>query len=226
MTVGRPIYKPKDFALPPRLGWLAGRLQSCAGILAANWLMQGVRGMGRKELSFRLLIEAVAAVILTSILSGLGAGVGTAGLAAALVAHTLSWLVNGQLWVCVRYCPAYCGSRARLDRALDDLATILPRLGWLDEAALIGSAAERRHGERGDIDLRLVFPPGIVAWLRTNLLLLRLRSRALVRMVPLDLYAHDGLSALRGCAATDTVRLLVDRHGRLRQTLADRRIVP
>ena len=49
-----PAYKIKRFPLMPSAPWLQAATQSCAFILAANWCLQGARGMDRKELSFRL----------------------------------------------------------------------------------------------------------------------------------------------------------------------------
>jgi predicted nucleotidyltransferase len=220
-----PAYKLKAFPVPPGLAWLARPLQSCAGILAVNWVMQGMRGMGRRELSFRLLLEAGAALLLAAALTLAGIAVESANIIGALAAHTLNWLLNGQIWVCARYCRLYRGRVIRLQLAMADLVVELPQRLWLDEAALIGSAADGRQQERSDIDLRLVFPAGPGGWLRTNMLLLRLRSRAFLRMVPLDVYAHDRTDDLRRSDPADSVRLLIDRHGRLRRLLADRRLV-
>jgi hypothetical protein len=90
-------YKLKRFPAPFDSPALAGVTQSCAFILAANWLMQGVRGMDRKELAFRLLLEAALTAALLVALAPLG---GPASLAAALVlVHSLNFTLNGQVWV-------------------------------------------------------------------------------------------------------------------------------
>jgi predicted nucleotidyltransferase len=213
MTARRPAYKLKPFPLPPAL---VAPLQSCAAILVVNWLTQGMRGMGRRELTFRLLLEALLAA---------GIAPMTGWPVALFVAHSLSWTLNGQIWVCARYCRLYRGDTDRLHHAVAELAIALRRTEWLQEAALIGSAAAGRLGERSDIDLRLVTPPGLVGWLRVNLLLLRLRTRALVWMLPLDAYAPDRPEDLLRSDPADAVRLLVDRDGRLRRALAGRRLV-
>ena len=62
-------YKLKRFPAPLDSPALAGVTQSCAFILAANWLMQGVRGMDRKELAFRLLLEAALTAVLLAALA-------------------------------------------------------------------------------------------------------------------------------------------------------------
>lgn len=213
MTPRRSAYKIKPFPVPRPL---LGLLQSCAAILAVNWLTQGMRGMGRGELIFRLLLEAGLAASMARL---------TGWPLAIVLAHTLSWTLNGQVWLCARYCRLYRGSTERLQRAVAKLTDALARQRWLGEAALIGSAADGRLGVRSDIDLRLVAPPSLLGWLRVNLLLLRLRATAFVLALPLDAYAHDRPEDLLDADPGDAVRLLVDRDGRLRGALAGRRLV-
>ncbi|MEZ5863901.1 MAG: hypothetical protein R3D25_07435 [Geminicoccaceae bacterium] len=79
-------------------------------ILAVNWLAQGMRGMDPKELSFRLLLlGGLTGLIAASLVAGPLAG-GTPGPALLLglgMAHSINFTLNGQLWVCLRYCPSY-----------------------------------------------------------------------------------------------------------------------
>lgn len=219
--------KPKLFPIQPRSPVLARWMQSCLFILAVNWCLQGMRGMDRKELSFRLLSEAGCALLLT--LAG-----GMAGLSlpwslgpAVLVAHSLSFTLNGQLWVCVRYCRFYRRDPAALERFLHGVATELSRLPWLDEAVCIGSRGDRGlvRDERSDLDLRLVFPPGWRNWHRVNLLLLKLRTRAFLAAIPLDLYAYDQPSSLRRFDQRERLLVLLDRYGWL-QVLFPERVTP
>ena len=210
-----PAYKLKRFPAPFDSPVLAGVTQSCAFILAANWLVQGVRGMDRKELAFRLLLEAALAAVLLPALTPLG---GAAAPALALaVAHSLNFTLNGQVWVCARYCRGYRRDPAAVATFLVDARHLLRRQAWLDEAALIGSRGRSgtAWGPRSDIDLRLVVPPGLSGWLRANLLLLRLRSLAFVRAIPLDLYAYDGPASLARLDQAEPLLPVLDRRGRL-----------
>ena len=213
-------YKTKAFPTPFDAPWFRDVAQSCAFILAANWLMQGMRGMDGKELGFRLLLELLAAGILLVFVLPESA----LSLPMALVlAHSLSFTLNGQVWVCVRYCPSYRRSPRAVDRFARDAASHLRRLPWLQEAVLIGSrGGAATRGLRSDIDLRLIFPRGPIAWLRTNLLLLRLRTLAFVRMIPLDLYAYDDPSSLRRFDQREPLRLILDRQGRLAAAFPER----
>jgi hypothetical protein len=219
-------YKLKRFPAPFDAPWLEGVTQSCAFILAANWLMQGVRGMDRKELASRLLLEALAAALLLAVLRPAAPGPAAAVLALT-VAHTLGFTLNGQVWVCVRYCPLYARDPAAVARFANAVAQDLRRLPWLEEAAIIGSraASDPAWGPRSDIDLRLVTAPGLAGWLRTGLLLLRLRAAAFLRAVPLDLYAYDAPSSLARLDQREPLRVVLDRRGRLAAAFPER-VVP
>lgn len=200
--------KLKTFPFRPRSPRLARLMQSCAFILAVNWCLQGVRGMDRKELVFRLGAELLVALLLA----------GKLGIVPALlVAHTLSFTLNGQVWVCARYCRFWRREPEALERWLARVAAELQGLPWLREAACIGSRGDlgRVRSARADLDLRLVFPGGIVGWLKVNLLLLRLRSRAFLSGIPLDLYAYDGPASLQRFNQDERLMVLLDRDGRL-----------
>jgi hypothetical protein len=211
-------YKRKTFPLRPRQAWLDRVLQSCAAILAINWLFQGMRGMQRKELSFRLGFGVMIALLAAAPLAWAGLDPLPAAVLGLLAGHSANFLANGQFWVCARYCRSYRGNAARLMAASDALARELAGLPWLEEALFIGSRARGgRPADRSDIDLRLVFPPGLAGWWRTNLLLLRLRSSALRRGLPLDLYAYDAPEALLRFDQNEPMLLAKDSRGRLRR---------
>jgi hypothetical protein len=219
--------KLKAFPIRPRSPALATLMQTCLFILAVNWCLQGVRGMDRAELSFRLALEALLAGLVATALAGpLGPPLALA--AGLLGAHTFSFTLNGQLWVCARYCRRYRRDPAALDRFLRTAVAELRGLPWLREAVCIGSLGRSgggARGERADLDLRLLFPPGPLPWLRVNLLLLRLRARAFLGRIPLDLYAYERPERLRRFDQREPLLLLLDRDGRLR-SLYPRRAVP
>ncbi|WP_191060993.1 nucleotidyltransferase family protein [Geminicoccus harenae] len=215
--------KRKHFPIRPGAAWLDHLLQSCLVILAINWVFQGMRGMQAKELAFRIGLGALLALATALPLGLADLPAPLAAIAGILVGHSVNFLLNGQFWVCARYCRAYRGQALHIERATWDLAREIARLPWLTEAAFIGSRARGgRANDRSDIDLRLVFPPGLLGWWRTNWLLLRLRSRALVQGVPLDLYAYDRPDALHRFDQDEPLLVVKDELGRLHRAFPGR----
>lgn len=211
--------KVKEFPIAPRRPWLAAMLQTCPVILAINWVCQGMRGMDRGELAFRLALELGLVLALAPVLGWFSA---------VLVAHSFNFSFNGQLWVCARYCRPWHRDPAALDRFLERVAAELRSLPWLAEAVCIGSRGSRpaAGGPRSDIDLRLIAPRGFLGWLRVNLLLLELRTRALFSLIPLDLYAYDDPISLDRFRQDEPLLVILDRHGRIARRYAHRTLVP
>jgi hypothetical protein len=219
--------KPKAFPITPQAIWLRRLMQSFPAILAINWCFQGMRGMDGRELRFRLASETALMIILALLLTRMGLGELAAIAAAAIIAHSLYFLFNGQLWVCARYCAAYRRDPKALDRFLIRTSEKLCRLEWLDEALCIGSqgAGLGTRTSRSDIDLRLIFPSGLLNTLRVNLLLLQLRVEALASMIPLDLYAYDRPESLLRFNQTEPLLVILDRKSRLAHLFGHRAIV-
>jgi hypothetical protein len=211
--------KAKTFPIAPRSPRLAALMQSCPAILGINWCFQGMRGMDRGELVFRLTLELVLFAALVPALGAFGAFV---------LAHSFNFTFNGQLWVCARYCRLWRRSPAAVERFLRGVAAELRELPWLEEAVCIGSrgaGTEVRH-DRADIDLRLIAPGGASGWLKVNLLLLALRTRALLQLVPLDLYAYDSPESLARFRQDEPLLVILDRRGRIARRFAERQLVP
>src|SRR5690348_8277683 len=100
-------YKLKPLPGPFNRPALRPLTQSCAFILAVNWCLQGMRGMDRKELTFRVVLELLVATAFLLLLRAGGIGAAPAIATALLLAHGLSFTLNGQVWVCARYCRWY-----------------------------------------------------------------------------------------------------------------------
>ena len=226
MAITLSVPKRKTFPLQPRSAVVAALMQTCVFILAVNWCLQGMRGMDRKELAFRLGAEALLASSFLA-LSAPALPLWAALVTAVTAAHTVNFTFNGQVWVCARYCRWYRRDPAALNAFLRRAANGMRTLPWLREVVCIGSLGRTGTvcGDRADLDLRLVFPPGNTAWLQVNLLLLRLRTWAFLARIPLDLYAYDRPERLRRFDQREPLLVLLDRDGQLAQ-LYPRRVTP
>ena len=209
--------KAKHIPLVGLIPFCSPLQRNCLFILAVNWVMQGMRGMQSKELSFRLILEAMVASVMFWLVLWIISSPISAACFALFVAHSLNFLFNGQFWVCARYCQSYHGNADHVEESLSKISNDLGAEAWLNEAAIIGSRAKTNHRlhDRSDIDLRLIFPKGFAAWIKTNLLLLTMRSWALIHAIPLDLYAYDEPKALERFDQSEPLGLLLDRQNRL-----------
>ena len=186
---------------------LFGLSQSCAFILAANWAMQGMRRMDGGELIFRFAVFLTLSLLLEQM--------GMSAIGALLLAHTINFACNGHPWVCCHSCVFYRHSPQRDEAWLENWVLWLQLCPFLDEAVIIGSSAERLTTRRSDINLRLITRPGMLGWFLTNLLLLIIRSHALLRLIPLDAYVYDHPRSLKRVGQDKPMTILVDRGNRL-----------
>lgn len=196
---------------------LFGLSQSCAFIMAANWVMQGMRGMDRGELLFRWLLFFITASLMIR--------AGLSPITSFVAAHTLNFALNGHPWVCLRYCAFYRRSPAAIECWLDRWCARLERMKWLEEVVIIGSRAKRLCAARSDIDLRVISGATVQHWVFTNLLMLAMRTDALFHRIPLDLYAYDRPQSLRRFDQGEPMAIVLDRNNRLRMLFQDRQLV-
>ena len=212
------------------LTWLPYPMQKLLSnmlfVLFINWIFQGVLGMQSKELIFRLAIYLI--VFLASLfilpLSSFNPDV---CLAIIVSIHTLNWILNGNFWVVVRYSKFYYQDPIVIVEYRDKIFNFIRSRPWLFEAVVLGSTAKNLSNPSpySDIDLRIIFPPGINAWLKVNLLLLRLRISALFFRIPLDVYAYNNVDRLSDFNSLEHVFIVVDRDNKLRQFYLDRSII-
>jgi hypothetical protein len=200
-------------------------MRAAPSILAANCCLQGARGWTARicrspsrprrcsRLVFAIARRPRAALPLPSCRR-----------CGSSLAHSANFTFNCQVWVGARYCASYRRDPRALERFSGWTAPPCAGRRWLAEAALIGSrgGGAQGFGPRSDLDLRLIFPPGPLAWVRTNLLLLRLRTAAFLRAIPLDLYAYDTPEALRRFDQRERLLLILDRQGRLAAAFPER----
>jgi hypothetical protein len=201
--------------------------RNCLFILAVNWLLQGMRGMDPKELGFRLLLLALLAGLAAWLLAGLLGLPGLTALALGLgIGHTLNFLLNGQLWVVLRYCPGYRRIRpgSRLDQrpARRCGAAGLARRGrahGLDRDPAGDTAIPRRHRSPADL------PAGGRGLAAHQPLPLAPALSGRLPGLPLDLYAYEHPAVLRRFDQREPLGIILDREVRLKRGFANRRLV-
>lgn len=211
-----PTPKKKNFSWMPSNPKLRALMQSCVGILAINWIFQGMRGMQSKELSFRLALEWCIAILIWPMFA-LGMPTWIALCVALFFAHSFNWAFNGHIWVCVRYCQFYRRTPEALSRFLARLKEEISADPGIREAVCIGSIGDKGDvgSERSDIDLRIIFGTGWRNWLYLNFWLAYWRTLALISIVPLDVYIYDSPEALQRFRQDEGLLVLKDEEGRV-----------
>ena len=178
--------------------------------------MQGVRGMDAKERRFRLVLALLLATVFGLRRPGGLLPPPAAAVFGPLAAHSINFTLNGQVWVCCRYCRWYRRDPARVDAWLAATIVRLRRLDWLGGGAvhrLARFGPRARAGGARTSTSGSCSRPGRPRGARTNLLLLRLRADAFVRAIPLDLYAYDGVAALDRFRQDEPLLVVLDRDG-------------
>jgi hypothetical protein len=175
---------------------LARRLfQSPIAGLASHWLVQSIFTMDRTERRFKLGLD----LLLTPLL-GLPLARRLRGpapwLSAAVVAHTLNFLFNGQLWGVLKIYGLVRWEGARFATYTADLARRASAEPAISALIVYGSLSRGEWAPSSDLDGRILRRPGPVNGLRACAFLLGERSRALLAGFPLDLYVVDSPAAL------------------------------
>lgn len=209
--------KKKKFGWMPNSPFLLKLMQSKVSILAINWTFQGMRGMQSKELSFRVGFEIIMIFVLNFLLFSSYFEQSFSLVLSIVFAHTVNWLFNTHLWVCVRYFPIYNRNPDALVSYLVRVEKQINGLKWIESAVCIGSIGDKGSVSswRTDIDLRLIFQPGVFNYFKMNFYLIYLRTIALLTIIPLDLYAYNNIRYLKNFRQDEGLMLLKDEGNRI-----------
>jgi len=164
--------------------------------VAAHWMFQSLLYMDRTERRFKLSLDLGLTLI-----GGLALSVWLPGRiawpAAFLLAHTLNFLFNGQLWGVLKH----YGWINHTYEAFTDYVQALHKRAQAEPAIrclmIYGGLSRRQWTPSSDLDARIVRQPGFINGLRVCCFLLHERSRALLARFPLDIYILDPETSLR-----------------------------
>ena len=165
-----------------------------------NWLHQALTYMDSGELVFRVVLELVEFLIVFIVLKQLmlGTNIAIIVLVSMIIVHTWNWVTNSMFWALILF--AFPGMRNRgHDETCDYLNRMAERLkkcSAISGFAIFGSVARCKWHNRSDIDIRLIRNKGIVNWIISNIVMLRERMIAFVKIQPMDMYLADDVDYL------------------------------
>jgi predicted nucleotidyltransferase len=164
-------------------------------MLASNWVFQGFLMKTWGERSFQIMADLVFALPAFILLSFLLRQV-PAAILAVIIAHTLTWTFNGNLWSL----PKFAGATYDTARNIKFMVNLEKRgrntFGSVAAIAAFGSLSRGEFSRASDIDIRVIRNPGILNWVKANTFSLYLRSIAFIKKIPLDLFVLDNVNQI------------------------------
>lgn len=189
-------FKKKKFAWEPDSEFLVDLMNSKLGVMAINWVFQGILGADRTEQIFKILFDLVLSLVFTLIFVQ-WVNVYFALLLAVILAHTSNWLFNGQFWVVGRFCGITNNSKQQILNYLKAVNERIDGKSSLLGAALFGSMARGNDPRcNSDVDLRLIRRKGIRHGFMANFWGFIEKARAFMAGIPLHLFVYDSLDSL------------------------------
>lgn len=177
-----------------RLVALQPLLRSPIVALGVHWVFQGILYMDRTERLFKIGVELVIASILFFFALIAGFKLIWAVVVSFLLAHTINWLVNSQIWVVMKHFKMVRHTRDEFDRYIGSLKRRIGKEPSITWGAAFGSLARGEWNEYSDLDVRLVHKPGLQNSVRACWFVMKERSRAFAQRFPLDIYLLDDFS--------------------------------
>lgn len=175
--------------------WLRWLLRSPVVAVAMHWTVQSLLYMDRTERWFKIALD-LAFTMVGGILLGRWLPRQIAWVIAFLLAHTLNFLLNGQLWGVLKHYGMVNLSFEEFALYVNAFRQRAAQESSIDTVLVYGSLSRQGWSPSSDLDARIVRHSGLVNGMRACWFLLRERSRALVYKFPLDVYIVDSQRAL------------------------------
>lgn len=187
------IFRQNDKTYGSSNVWLRPLLKRRFFAIASNWFFQGTLIMTASERVFRFLLELSMFALLFAGMSFLVPLV-LSVIIAALLAHTINWVLNGNFWVVYKF----FGRQSNPELLTSFLAKLRSRKDFAQNGVLavsaFGSLSRGEFKSSSDLDMRVVRRTGVGNWMKANLFALKLRSTSFFRKIPLDLFVLDSAS--------------------------------
>lgn len=160
-----------------------------------HWFFQGLLYMDRTERAFKIFLDVFFTTIISLILS-IWLSWTYAILSGFLIAHTLNFLFNGQIWVVLKHYGYVNKSNADFEFYIQGITGRINAKTCFTYAAIYGSFSRDQWKPSSDLDVRLVRYPGWINGFESSTFVLFERTRAILNSFPLDIYLLDSFQPL------------------------------
>lgn len=150
-------------------------------IFLSAWILQGVRITNWREIVIRYSIDAILIALLVIM--------GIHWILAFIIAHSINFALNGQLFAMYTHMGA---TGIKADKFLKDTVALhnkIEKHKFIRASIAYGSLSRGCYKKTSDIDIRLI--PSEGGWWRTAFYAVWLRTWAFFIHYPLDMYCYD-----------------------------------
>jgi len=197
------LFQKHKKKLPPRLQgtWIAEFYRYGFMIFLSAWVLQGVRITNWREVVIRYAID----IVLMSIMMLLGIH----WLLAFVIAHTLNFTLNGQLFAMYTHMGATNVTPESFLANTIEISKKIEKHSFIRASIAYGSLSRGCYKSTSDIDIRLI--PADGGWWATAFYAVWLRTWAFFAKYPLDMYCYDPDVVIKKMR-TDELPIMVNEH--------------
>jgi len=170
----------------------------------SSWIFQGILYMDTTERVFKILFD-VSLFFPAYFVFRLHSNALASVFMAFILAHTLNWIFNGQIFVLLKNLRLTKTEAERFTEYLDDLKKRISRERSILATAAFGSLSRSELKETSDLDIRIIRKKGLINGFRACSFVLVERSRAFFNKFPLDIYVSDTIDHLSKLDENPTV---------------------
>ncbi|MCR4307971.1 MAG: nucleotidyltransferase domain-containing protein [Candidatus Berkelbacteria bacterium] len=167
--------------------------------LVIGWISHSLQDRDRGEIAVHLAVEIIVFGVILIVMCSSGSSSLIALGSAFLIAHTMMFLLDGQL-----HCYIHDGipsmQNAGIDEAVMYLSLVREAYSKTDSvfAVLVyGSFCRQEFRRRSDLDIRVIRRPGVWSLVRAIFIGFRLRYLSIPKSLPTDLLIVDSMEFVR-----------------------------
>lgn len=172
-------------------------------IFISAWVLQGMRIMNWRETVLKLLLDVVIMALLI--------GVGCYWLLAFVIAHTLNFTFNGQLFAMFTHMGATNVPPQRFLMQTEHIARKAQKSPCIAAAIAYGSLSRGCYKRTSDIDLRIIPAMGEWNWWCCVLWAFGQRCIAFIERYPLDMYVYSADEVIKRMRTDELPVMLCER---------------
>lgn len=161
----------------------------------SSWTFQGTLYMDTTERYFKITLDLIMILPIFLILNYY-LNLLTSILLAIILAHTLNWIFNGQIFVLLKNLKLIKTSEQSFKEYLDGIKIRVENENSIIAAAAYGSISREKLKETSDIDIRIIRKSGFINGFKSCVFVLKERSKSFFNKFPLDIYVLDSIDMI------------------------------